>query len=400
MTDKEEQNTTPETAAPASEEGQNVDGSSEATTSRGAHAAADQKGDAEQAVTDTEQQAAAAETGNTDAGNTEAGTDAEAVGDAAADVEAAESSSADEGGTPLPAHFEPIPEEKLKRAKRTRRILWVIIILLILVLLGAGAGAAYYYLTHEEPTAELDSTKPEIESTSEVQDRGTTETTEMPNLVQMFGKTPEEVVNTLGEDYTITKTDTVGGSETSGTDASGTEPTEEGGEDAEGEAAEPAPAETTTAQQMVTISYSPEAQSSSTSTSQVQNIYLTLNSSGQVAEIYFVSSMGILDFPISSFADLVTTKDSFTKTLSSAGVTVPADIAYTAPTEESYTEYVDPQASVLLIKKETMSFKGALASELPPTSFEITYTYDYGASGVENTPDKQPSQRMLYIKLS
>jgi hypothetical protein len=73
---------------------------------------------------------------------------------------------------------------------------------------------------------------------------------------------------------------------------------------------------------------------------------------------------------------------------------------YIVPSQVDFTEYVDPDASVVKIRKETTSWSGTLVSEVAPTNFEITYTFDYGASGVEDKPGKHPTQRTLYIKLS
>lgn len=283
----------------------------------------------------------------------------------------------------MPAHFEAIPKEKLAKAKRTRRILVAILVLLILLLIGAAVGAVYYYMNYaQHPTTTVETDQVIDSGQGDLTDRGTTEAIEMPNLAQMFGKTPEEALATLGSDYSITDTKTV-----------------EQPDSGSGTAANDNPQANSAARQVVTIGYTPKEQTSSIGTTQVQNIYLTLNSAGKSIEVYFVSSMNLLDYPISSFAELVATKTSFADSLASAGITIAADVNYTAPQPEEYTEYVDPEATNKKIKKESVTFSGTLASEKPPTTFEITYTYDFGASGVEDTPDKQPSQRMLYIKL-
>lgn len=313
--------------------------------------------------------------------------DEQAASEASAEP-TAQTEQAEQGATTIPPHFEPIPQDKLKRAKRTRRILVAIIVLLILVLLSAVAGAVYYYLNYTEPPPPVESTPAEIEATDTVQDRGTTETIAMPNLLAMFGKTPEEVVATLGSNYTITKTEGSSG------DTSSDDP-----EAAEGEEGEES-TDTSGIVAMSTISYTPDEDSGATGAKHVQNIYLSLNAQGMTVEVYFVSSMSLLDYPTTRFEDLVMTKDSFVDTLSNAGVAVAADAAYTPPTSEDYNEYVDADGDASMIKKQSATFKGAVASEQAPTKFEITYTYEYGATGVEDTPDKQPSQRMLYIKLS
>ena len=277
---------------------------------------------------------------------------------------------------PVPAHYQHISPAKLKRAKRTKRILVTIIVLLILLLAAAVVGVGYYYLEYGQvPEHHIETETVQITHDDQVNDRGTAETKEMPNLVAMFGRTPEEIVSTLGADYAITKTDTI---------------------ESEGATEGAAPV----LKQMVTIGYTPREESTSVGAARVQNIYLTLNEEGKTEELYFVSSMSILDFPISSFADLVGTKTSFVNTLASAGATVASNVAYTVPDVKEYTEYVDKEESILKIKKESVLFTGTLVSEQAPTLFEITYTYDYGASGVVENPDRQPLQRMLYIKLS
>ena len=62
-------------------------------------------------------------------------------------------------------------------------------------------------------------------------------------------------------------------------------------------------------------------------------------------------------------------------------------------------EYVDPQASSKKVTKESATFTGQLDSETPPTAFSLVLTYDYGAAGVADTPDKKPAQRMVYLRL-
>ena len=289
----------------------------------------------------------------------------------------------------IPSHFEPIPQDILDRAKRTRRTLIVVIILLILVLAAAVAGSAYYYLEYlndqelhhvESPVVTLES------SGSAVQDRGTSETIEMPNLAHMFGKTPEEVLATLGPNYLIAKTDDISAA-----------PESEEAEDAESSDEEGAIS--TVGTQVVTISYSPKEQTGTVGVAQVQNIYLTLNASGQTIEVFFVSSLNLLDFHMSSFANLVATNNVFVETLTSAGLTVSPETTYTPPTAEEFTELVDVDAKNKKIKKETTTWKGQLDSEVAPKTFEITFTYDFGATGVVDSPGKQPTQRMLYIKL-
>jgi len=277
-------------------------------------------------------------------------------------------------------HFKPIPEAKLKKARRTKRSLITMITVLVLVLCGAATAGVYFYLHFAPSGTPLVQDPPLILETngSQVDDRGITESVEMPHLASMFGKTPDEVLAVLGSDYSITKVDS------GPTDQMASE-----------DGFLPA------IRQVVTISYtSSEEQNNLAALRQSQWIYLSLNEWGTTIEVYFVSSMDILDFPISSFSDLVATSDSFEKTLGLAGVMIAPEITYTVPSKEEFTEYVDPEASIKKVRKETTAWRGTLMSETTPTSFDITFTYDFGASGIEDTPDRHPIQRMLYLKLS
>ena len=282
--------------------------------------------------------------------------------------------------------FKPISPAKLKKARRTRRTLITVIVLLLLLLCAGIAAGVYYYLNYVqgETTHTYDPVAIEHDSNT-IDDRGVTEAVEMPNLAQMFGLTPEEVLSILGADYTITKTD----SDVANQAPSGTANEADSG-DYEAEA---------TTKQVVTISYTPQEQNSTVNLRQSQKIYLSLGEQGTTIEVYFVSSMDILDFPFSSFSDLVSTNNYFVWTLSQAGVFALQNVPYKVPSREEYTEFVDKDANVLKIQKETTTWTGTLASGVPPTSFEIRFTYDYGASGVEDSPDKHPLQRMVYLKL-
>ena len=286
---------------------------------------------------------------------------------------------------PLPPGFEPIPKEKLMKAKKTRRLLIFVMVLLLLLLFGGIAFSLYYYISFLQPQANFVQDPLVIENDENVlEDRGETETIDMPDLAQMFARTPDEIVALLGDDYLITAyTEAQASSDTNAnSDSDQADDTEH------------------VIVQIVTISYSPEGMDSSMALRQNQKIYLSLGEDGTTLEVYFVSSMDILDFPLTNFANLVSSSDSFEQTLAWAGVTIVADTPYTAPTSEEFIEYVDASAQHKKIKKETTSWSGDLVSDTAPTSFEITYTFDYGASGVEDIPDRYPMQRVLYLKLS
>jgi hypothetical protein len=289
------------------------------------------------------------------------------------EADAAQPSSGTNGDikqTNLPPHFEPIPPEKLDRAKRTKRILIAIIIILLCSLLVMAGIAGYVYLVQQQNIQAVEKTALMMETNAErrVQDKGTAQEKEMPNLAQMFGITTDVVMAQLGSEYALVKTEAV----------------EE--------------ADLPQAKQLSTVTYAP-TEKGTVGTVQVQNIYLSLDDSGAIVGVYFVGSLDTLGYQMSSFAELTNNRLTLDKVLSSAGLAAAADFAYTAPTIEQYTQYVDPLATTKKVKKETAIFNGILRSETAPTSFSLTFTYDYGASGVADTPDKKPSQRMVYLRL-
>ncbi|MCL2529154.1 MAG: hypothetical protein FWE41_02320 [Coriobacteriia bacterium] len=276
-------------------------------------------------------------------------------------------------------NFKPISKAKLKKARRTRRALITAIILLLIVLVGGTAAGVYYYLNfiQTEPVHTYDPGGIANEGDA-FDDRGVVEAMEVPNLTQMFGRTADEVLTLLGADYSITKVDASVGGDPDDEDSQASSATK----------------------QIITISYTPQEQADVSSLRLTQKIYLSLGEQGTVIEVYFVSSMDLLDFPFTSFADLVATNESFVRVLTQAGVLIMPDITYTAPSSAEYTEFVDKDANFLKIKKETTTWAGSLVSEVAPKDFEITFTFDYGASGVEDSPDKLPLQRTVYLKLS
>ncbi|MDR2035123.1 MAG: hypothetical protein LBP91_00385 [Coriobacteriales bacterium] len=277
----------------------------------------------------------------------------------------------------LSRHFKPVSEKKLAHARRTKRSLITGITFFSLLLCGAVAAGIYFYLEFVPAPASLIQDTLTIDTNGQtVEDRGVAKTVPMPALGQLFGRTPEEALAILGSSYAITKVDATQANATNNA------------------ADDPA------ARQVVTISYTPEAQNGAADLRQTQKIYLSLGEAGTTIEVYLVSSMDILDLPHSSFADLVATQENFLQSLTSAAVAGVSDTPYIAPTSGEYTEFVDPTANHKKVKKESATWAGALASEAAPTKFEVTFTYEYGASGVEDTLGKHPSQRMLYIKLS
>jgi hypothetical protein len=132
----------------------------------------------------------------------------------------------------------------------------------------------------------------------------------------------------------------------------------------------------------------------------VESLYLSLNADGKVIEVYYVASLDLLGYDDSDFATLVAKADSVTDVLRKAGVTPSPDWHFEAPQPEKYTQYVDPEAAEKKVKKLTATFYAATDStDALPQNWNLTFTYDYGASGAVLAADLEPTQRMLYLKL-
>ncbi|MDR3136509.1 MAG: hypothetical protein LBU07_03720 [Coriobacteriales bacterium] len=285
-------------------------------------------------------------------------------------------------GSFVPNRFADIPPEKLRRSKRVKRILIAIIIVLILALLAIAALAAYVFITQQQSinTIQLQDILTDNQNASDrLQDTGTTEEKPMPPLAPMFGTTTDEVLSQLGSDYRLVKTEEI------------------------------ADEELPQARQLATLTYVQDTKSS-VGNVQAQSIYLSLNEVGEVIEVYFVSSLDLLGYPMSSFANLISNKTVVDQLLQSAGVAASADFQFIAPEHDQYTKYVDPLASNKRLTEESAKFSGLLAAkdtdataeetaESAPTQFVLTLTYDYGAAGVADTPDRHPTQRMVYLRL-
>ncbi|MDR3307319.1 MAG: hypothetical protein LBS58_00245 [Coriobacteriales bacterium] len=265
---------------------------------------------------------------------------------------------------------------RMAKARRTGAILIVVILLLVAALAGLGY-LAYTFLFEPAPSSPaVVVPAPDIENPP-VDDNKAPEvappvTASIPGLAALFGLSIEEVQAYLGPDFQLVKTEVV------------------------------AEEENKDIKQLATLSYSPRASSSSSSSAAsdllpVENIYASLNEQGDVIGIYYVCSMDLLGYPASSFETLVASQGTLDAILRAAGVT-PANFNYRAPSSDQYLQYVDPAASPLKVKKESYTFEGASTATGAPTAWKLTLTYDYGA-GVDEVAGRQPLERMLYLDL-
>jgi hypothetical protein len=290
--------------------------------------------------------------------------------------------------TAAEAEAEAIAPERIRHAKRTRALL-ISILLILLLAFGGLIYLGYSMVTAEKQGSSSLAVNTPARLDEEViddnlSDGSLQQITTIPNLRQLFGLGIEQVSQRLSSDFVLTKS-----------------------EDTE-DATNP------DIRTLVTYSYAPSSGSSTSAgtaapasgsaapnaASRVENLYLSLNTEGKVIEVYYVASLDLLGYDDVDFAALIDSSQSVTDVLRQAGIAPASDWKFTAPKPDAYTQYVDPAATVKKVKKLTATFYAATNStEAAPRNWNLTFTYDYGASGVVLDESTMPTQRMLYLKL-
>ncbi|MDR0350044.1 MAG: hypothetical protein LBH64_00645 [Coriobacteriales bacterium] len=271
----------------------------------------------------------------------------------------------------------PVSEERIKKAKRTKVIL-IIIILLLVAALGVLTYLGYTVFQDGNASNQLGIKPTPTVTNNEVKDPSApgeikVEETSIPDLVSLFGLNIDEVKARLGKDFQLTKTDAA-------TD-------------------EMNPA----VKQLATFSYTPSISGDTTNmtaniTLPSESIYISLDESGKVVDIYYVCDMRLLGYPEKSFDELLMSSELVTGALESAGVQ-PRDFSYMPPAPEESIVYDNPNSQNRKVVKQTQIFSGRTTSEAVPTAWTLTVTYDYGA-GVTSTQEFREAARTINLRLA
>ena len=271
----------------------------------------------------------------------------------------------------------PVGHERLKRSKRTR----IILILVTVVLIAALGGLGYLGFTVFQEGANGDDSgiKPvtDIPDTPikdpDAPDEIRIQETSIPNLAALFGLSIDEVASRLGSDFQLKSTAPVD-------DPSNTN-----------------------IKQLATFSYNvtviggnPGAHPSSLLPS--QSIYVSLDESGKVIDIYYTCDMRLLGYPEGSFGDLLANDSVVSGSLAAAGIT-PRDFVYAPPNPEDCITYDNANSANRKIVKQSQIFSGRNLSESIPTAWTLTVTYDFG-SGVNGTSEYREATRIISLKLA
>lgn len=273
--------------------------------------------------------------------------------------------------------------ERESQARRTKIILISIIVLLILAIAALAVVSYNFIFMDKDNDAQVvkpieDISGSDVKDT-EIPEAARVKTTTIPDLVSCFGLTITEASARLGVDYQLTKTEEVSDEEN------------------------------TDIKQLATFTYEPLTKSSNTNSAssstfgtrvkaEILNIYASLDEEGRIIELYYVASMDLLGYPTSDFASLVGTVDTFKGILKSAGIKA-ADFTYQAPEVDAYTTYVDPDAEIKRVKKQSFTLPGKTTAEAAPTAWSITITYDYNAETETTTTVQTESNRTIHLRL-
>ena len=264
--------------------------------------------------------------------------------------------------------------------RKSRRTLVILLVLIVILVAALGAlGFLGYTLYMEAASSSVTTVKPPNDiPDDQIDDMGAPKTlefkkTSIPNLAGLFMLDISEVEVKLGPGFTLTKTDSIEDSSNPNI------------------------------KQLATISYTPELLNDtedevSTALLPSETIYASLNEEGKVIDIYFVCDMRLLDYPESSFDDLLSTDWTILDALSSAGI-IPLDFRYELPVFENCIVYDNPNSENRKVIKQSQIFSGRIASEKIPTAWTLTVTYDFG-SGVTSPDEFKQATRTINLKLA
>lgn len=277
---------------------------------------------------------------------------------------------------------------------KSKKLKVMLIIVLVVLLIGIGAlcfwGFNLVGQAHEENTHVVDSSSGSTMTINDTVNAAASLNLQMPELSKLFGQSVDEALAFLGADYQLVATSQV----TVPAAADGTE----------------AVVDDNTVTQIAEIDYkqasgktgsASTATASTTTVANTPKLYLSLNGSGKVLECYATSSLDVLGYPESTFSTLVSTQDALTGVLKNISVNPATDYVYTAPDPAAYTTYAadsDGNATSTIVKEET-TFSGYTADQTTrPTTWSVTFTYDYSKMNISGKPTDL--SRTVTVKLS
>ncbi len=244
------------------------------------------------------------------------------------------------------------PSESAMKSRRKMRITIIVIIVVIIVSIAAG----YYVLSSQHSQRNAQSIESntginasDIDLSASIQSEYATI---VPDLSSLVGLSLDDASSALGVDYLL--------SESEGQNSS------DNGSENENSIA--------------TLIYSP-ADLGDTTLTNPPTVVLTTNEEGVVISVEFTSALTLVGLPGGmTFAELVATSDVLDSVLDSCGI-IDGLSSYEAPSADSYTTYVDPDAESRVVAMESSTFSGSVTDQSDFSSWTVEFVYDYQADG-------------------
>ncbi len=254
----------------------------------------------------------------------------------------------------------------MKKSRRVRRIL-IVVVILLLALIAAG-GYFSYKLIGETQKNVVQQTRDQqqthdvgsLSNGSSVSDSSTTveKKTEVPNLVNILGKTQDEAVAALGHGAKVTSSKDVN---------------EEGN----------------SVKKNVNVMLTAEPADSRSGT---PTVYLGLNEEGKIIQAGYSAATSSLGYGSISFSDAVTNQHIVEKTLREAGVNATDGAAVLPSDKMQYTTYASDGTTRT---KENCSFSGTADAGGATRNWSSVLLYDYSAAN--QSGNLADTIRIIYI---
>lgn len=266
-------------------------------------------------------------------------------------------------------HAAPEPElsPRMKKSKRTRKVLIVIVILALL--LGGTLGYFIWKIFNESQQEAAHQAQEQVAAPKEDIDNkkgsDAVETaaalTDVPNLTSLLGKTTDEAVAALGHGALITQNREV----------------KEKGSKIKTD---------------ISVALTEEPADSKTGT---PTVYLGLDKKGKIIQAGYSAGASALGFGSLSFADAIANEHVVEKTLAKIGVEVPEGSAVLPEDKAKYSTYESDGTTVV---KERCSFKGDTDINGNPCEWSSVLSYDYTTQIV--TGDLSDTVRVIYVYIT
>lgn len=255
--------------------------------------------------------------------------------------------------------YSSMEEERLltESLRKRKRMIRIIVVLAVIV---AICTIAILVVSHRNATSATSSKQQSITVTNDQSSNSSTVAkATIPNLVNLFGKTTDEVLETLGSQASL-------GSAESDSESQG-----------------------------IMIKFAPNENTSTSETSSAK-LYLIEDSSGKVIETNYSVTLDDLGYTNDSFSSTIADTAFIEKTLKTAGASV-SNLTLQQPDASSYQTMGTNASGTEYVQKEEYSFSGS-TNLTTPSKWSLKFTFDHSVSA--STKSSKSLTRVMSIDLS